>query len=224
MSRLTKRLMRGEFKRAHKMRIIDPDQDKGSPSNDEINQLVEQARGVLFVDIMGIASPRTSVPMTITYDANREFILLPSDMRLRKVTTVRGVPSGNTNSPVPLTAMVPEEFINLSQYGTPGGYAVLSDRLYLRPIPTVDWDLTFSLARSLTKLADEQYPEELPDEFHHLPPQLAVVRYRREVNMDPGGMAETVEEDRRLLREVMEELYPDTRRVHEVEALEDLYE
>ncbi len=223
--RLSKRQLRGEFKRFHKMRIIDPDQDSGAPSNAVIDTLNEFARDTLYLDNTVLTPKRVSTPQTFLYPANTPFIPLPSEMRMRRISLMRGIITGNTNAPIPLRSMGVEEFVNFNDQGTPLGYACVGDKLYLRPAPTVGWTLTANFSRGLVVLADGQYPDELPDECHQTIPHLAVINYRGEVNEPVGSqMQATVDEERRLLREIMEELNPDSRRIAEVQPIEDFYD
>ncbi len=149
-----------------------PSEESGSPSNDEINVMYDEARRAVRNEIARLYPERAAAAdTTLSYTANSESASLPSATVGRRILAVYALPptSSNAADKYRLDEIARIEFGNMGGKGSPSSCAIEGSLIYLRPIPTSTTTLYFSYVAGITATTDDSATNtDIPAEFHDI--------------------------------------------------------
>lgn len=193
--------------------------DTGRPKNTPILNAINEERRMLYSDLALTMKRRFATTTTSTYAADAESETLPAAVVANPLLKIAAVISGETTKRTLMPVFI-TEFHNYPENGDPQVYAILKDKIYLRPVPSTARTLHYWYDADITDLTNDtgSSPSELADRFHSLLAYGAALRCRS-LNDDPiDKLRDVYQADRGIMIQYYEAMVDD-HGLHEEEPL-----
>jgi hypothetical protein len=169
--------------------------DSGRPKNAEIVQALEEARAKVYRKLFDMNPDRVAAVTTVAYPASTEAVTLPTSAQDTTILRVAQPTSSSVGAfENQLKPIRMEEFVNVSELGTPRYYVITGQSIRLRPMPGSAVTLSVTYVPKLTALTASTSPTELGSEWHPILALSAAITLRRKNDDNYDGLKEEFDE------------------------------